>query len=406
LLKTYLDEYEDTPWDALKYLISEANYGGRVTDELDRRVLNSYLNQFYCEDALNVPNYPLSTLSHYYVPDAGPLQSYKDYCVTLPPVDNAEAFGQHPNADIAYMIFDTKTILSSLVSVMPRTSGGAGGKDTESIVITVLDDLMATVPKEWNLENIMKAKADDPSALHVVLFQEIERYNVLLKRLHHECAETKKGIQGLVVMSSELDNIFNAVAEGKIPPVWTKTYPSVKPLGAWMRDLVQRVEEMNLWIQGTYPKCFWLSGFTYPTAFLTAVLQTTARRNTIPIDTLSWDFTIINLDESELTQAPKEGVYVKGIYLEGAGWDFENACLMEPEPQELIVPIPIIHFKPVENKKKTGRGIYSSPLYMYPVRTGTRERPSFMINVELKSGAADPELWIKRGAALLLSLAV
>ena len=77
LLKTYLDEYEETPWDALKYLISEANYGGRVTDELDRRVLNSYLNQFYCEDALTIPNYPLSPLPMYYIPEHGPLQSFK-----------------------------------------------------------------------------------------------------------------------------------------------------------------------------------------------------------------------------------------------------------------------------------------------------------------------------------------
>ena len=49
VLKAYLDAYEDTPWDALKYLISEANYGGRVTDEIDRRVLAGYLNQYFCE---------------------------------------------------------------------------------------------------------------------------------------------------------------------------------------------------------------------------------------------------------------------------------------------------------------------------------------------------------------------
>jgi dynein heavy chain len=46
LLKSYLDSYVDTPWEALKYLIAEANYGGRVTDELDRRVLNSYLHRW------------------------------------------------------------------------------------------------------------------------------------------------------------------------------------------------------------------------------------------------------------------------------------------------------------------------------------------------------------------------
>lgn len=45
LLKSYLDSYVATPWEALKYLIAEANYGGRVTDELDRRVLASYMQR-------------------------------------------------------------------------------------------------------------------------------------------------------------------------------------------------------------------------------------------------------------------------------------------------------------------------------------------------------------------------
>lgn len=93
------------------------------------------------------------------------------------------------------------------------------------------------------------------------------------------------------------------------------------------------------------------------------------------------------------------------MFLEGAGWDRDNGCLCEPNPMELIVPMPIMLFKPVENKKKSQRSIYTCPLYIYPHRTGTRERPSFMINVDLKSGSAEPDFWIMRGTALLLSLA-
>ena len=55
-----------------------------MTDELDRRVLNSYLNQYYCEDALSISNYALSPLPVYFVPETRPLQSYKDYLQTLP----------------------------------------------------------------------------------------------------------------------------------------------------------------------------------------------------------------------------------------------------------------------------------------------------------------------------------
>lgn len=82
LLKTYLDSYQQTPWAALRYLVAEANYGGRVTDELDRRVLNSYMNNFYTEEALSTPDFALSPLPEYHIPQTSTLQGFK-VCLTM-----------------------------------------------------------------------------------------------------------------------------------------------------------------------------------------------------------------------------------------------------------------------------------------------------------------------------------
>lgn len=57
LLSLYLDEYEETPWDALKYLIAGVNYGGHVTDDWDRRLLTTYINDYFCDQALSTPFY-------------------------------------------------------------------------------------------------------------------------------------------------------------------------------------------------------------------------------------------------------------------------------------------------------------------------------------------------------------
>jgi dynein heavy chain len=56
----------------------------------------------------------------------------------------------------------------------------------------------------------------------------------------------------------------------------------MKPLGAWTRDLVARVEQLSKWaVTAHAPTIFWMSGFTFPTGFLTAVLQTSARQNNV-----------------------------------------------------------------------------------------------------------------------------
>ncbi|XP_046574741.1 LOW QUALITY PROTEIN: dynein axonemal heavy chain 2-like [Haliotis rubra] len=404
LLSIYLDEYEDTPWDALKYLIAGINYGGHVTDDWDRRLMQTYIGDYFCDASISQAFYKVSSLATYYVPKDGPLSSYKEYVSMLPNIDHPEAFGQHPNADITSQIQETRMMFDTLLSLQPQISSTAG-ESREDKVLDLAANIFKQIPENIDYEGTAKILSVDPSPLNVVLLQEIQRYNLLLDEIRVSLTDLERGIQGLVVMSSELENIFQCIYDGRVPPAWEKAYPSMKPLSAWTRDLVMRVEQFAKWAQTAHqPTVFWMSGFTFPTGFLTAVLQTSARQNSVSVDTLSWEFTVMTVDDSNITGPPKDGVFIKGLFLQGAGWDKKNACLIEANPMQLVCAMPTIHFKPVENKKKTSKGIYTCPVYYYPNRTGAAGRPSFIVAAELKSGEKTADHWVKRGTALLMSL--
>ncbi|EDQ90997.1 uncharacterized protein MONBRDRAFT_20211 [Monosiga brevicollis MX1] len=406
LLALFLDEYEETPWESLKYLIAGINYGGHVTDDWDRRLLLTYINELFSDQVLQVEACPVSASPLYFVPPDGPLQSYKDYINTLPGVDPPTAFGQNANADISSMIREARTLLGTLVSMQPAVSAKEGGS-REDKVLELARDMLARLPKTIDYEATAKLLAADPRPLNIVLLQEIQRYNRLLEAMRVNLVDLDHGIQGLVVMSHELEQIFECIYQGEVPVAWKATYPSQKPLASWMRDLVERIEFLTQWaVTGRQPLIFWMSAFSFPTGFLTAVLQQAARSNGVSIDTLSWEFSVMTVDDVNIVEEPRDGVYVRGLFLEGAGWDKRNACLVEAEAMQLVSSMPTIHFKPVENKKVAKKGSYACPCYYYPNRTGEGGASawSFVISVDLKTGDLPPEHWVKRGTALLMSL--
>lgn len=67
---------------------------------------------------------------------------------------------------------------------------------------------------------------------------------------------------------------------------------------------------------------------------------------------------MLTVDENTIQTTPETGVYVKGLYLEGGGWDKKMACLIEPQPMQLVVPMPLINFKPMEVLKKKTKGLW------------------------------------------------
>ncbi|AAZ13090.1 dynein heavy chain, putative [Trypanosoma brucei brucei TREU927] len=410
------DRVEDIPFVTIRYLIAEASYGGRVTDDWDRRVINTYISQFMCPAILTEERYPLSAAEEYYIPSGiSTLQAYKDECSLLPITDPPEAFGQHTNADIASRVAESTMLLDNLISVnktLARGGGSSGGASKgmseEARCLEILASLeepsKTAIPNPIDYDAVYESvKEDTNNALNTCLLQEIQRYNVLLRKIIVQKRELRRAVKGEVLMTDELEAVFNALLLSRVPPPWTSAYPSMKPLASWAVDLVERIEQMKQWGQRV-PNVFWLSGFTYPTGFLKGLQQQQARHDRISIDQYTWEFVVLPSEERTIVNRAKKGAYVRGIFLEGAGWNEEMNTLCEPRPLELIVPMPIIHFKPkIRDTKPRPPTIYECPLYMYPLRTGTRERPSFVVAVDLESGEAVPEHYTKRGTALLLS---
>ena len=124
-------------WEAIKYLTGEIYYGGRVTDEWDRRLLKSILNRFYTPNILN-DDYLFSPSGIYKAPPEGTLQSFRHHIDQLPLADKPEAFGLHENADITYQTRETNKIINHMLSIQPRLVLSQG-KTTDDVALEIAD---------------------------------------------------------------------------------------------------------------------------------------------------------------------------------------------------------------------------------------------------------------------------
>ena len=248
VLVVLLEEYQEIPWEAMKYLIAEANYGGRVTDDWDRRILRSYINHYFTDEAVKTPQYLMSSSSLYYIPDVVDLQGYREYVTGLPSFDKPDVFGQHGNADIASQIRESGKILQSLLMLQPQIS--INGRETrETKVYNVCLDILKKMPENIDYEATYKSVKHDMNPLNVVLLQEISRYNELLDKIRKSLADLQKAVKGIIVLTSDLEDSFSAIFEGRVPVSWSKTFPSLKGLAAWTRDLIQRIEYFSNWVK-------------------------------------------------------------------------------------------------------------------------------------------------------------
>jgi len=315
-------------------------------------------------------------------------------------------------------------MMDTLTMTQPKQSSGGGGKSREEVVNEKCAELSQKMPADFvedEYSHQIKRLGGLGIPLNIFLFQEVQRLQKVIKMTREDLLSLQLAIKGEVVMTEQLQAALNDIYDAKVPHTWLWTPGGdqaswLSPtLGLWFTVLLERDLQNRTWLQKNRPASFWMTGFFNAQGFLTSMKQEVARAHRSEQWALDDMEYISSVTEHEhLGALPKkgadEGVFVHGLYLDGAAWqnakNRQDRSLVEAVPKVLFAPLPVIHVSAVARNKKPKDSIYGPngpymcPCYKYPKRTYW----FFIFSVALPPGRDFvPSHWCLRGVALLCS---
>ena len=314
---------DSVPYADLKYIFGEIMYGGHITDKWDRRTCVTYLETLVVPEIYNEGH-------ELFIGFKSKVKgSYEDFLnhidINLPP-ENPSAFGLHANADISYLQYECSSLFTMLIDISGG-SGGSGGKSKEAVIEKMVQDFLGKLPEDFNLFDIKNriGPSENLTPYLVVLLQECERMNLLLGTMRKSLLDLQLGLQGALNISDMMDKQMTSMFTDRVPDGWEKNaWRSLKSLPVWFADILERIDQFAKWQESLkMPPSVWISGTFNPMAFVTAVMQTTARAYKWPLDDVETFTDITKMDWDQADAQPEEGAYIHGLFIEGARWDRE-----------------------------------------------------------------------------------
>jgi dynein heavy chain len=136
VLYNYLENNVKVPWENLRYLFGDIMYGGHITDEWDRRLCRTYLEEYmnpvmFDAELSLAPGFPIPPSNLDY-------NGYHDYIDQNLPPESPYLYGLHPNAEIDFLTSTSESLFKIVLELQQREivsgSRSEGGQTREENV--------------------------------------------------------------------------------------------------------------------------------------------------------------------------------------------------------------------------------------------------------------------------------
>jgi dynein heavy chain len=131
-------------------MVCEVQYGGRVTDDFDRRLLGTMGERYFKEQTMklgaNASEYPKG-----YGPSSlADIAAAKSFVDRLPKDDFPEVFGLHANAELSINIINSGKMFADFFEIQPKDVEAKGSLNFEDIVLACASDLARSMPQDFS----------------------------------------------------------------------------------------------------------------------------------------------------------------------------------------------------------------------------------------------------------------
>lgn len=437
-------------YSVIVIMIADIQYGGRITDNLDRELFSTYGENYFRENIttnefnfakVNIENSDGKDVQYVYkIPMGQEHKVYTDYIDKLPSNDSPEIFGLNNNADLTFRLKETGELIKTVMETRPKDSGETGGKSKDEIIQDRCRDLHHQLTYDYptNEYKDLINKMPGPKGymekgmnvpLNIFLSQEIVRMIYILYLVRKTFTDIIDAVDGSIIMTPEIVEAIDSIFDGKVPKFWVND-PSgaeiswIKPsFPLWFQSLLDRNAQLNSWLKTERPKTFSLAGFFNPQGFLTAMKQEVVRSNKQPkpgqakaggdgwsMESVEYSCSVLGeraqREMENVREAPGEGVYIHGLNLEGCKWKRDS--LDEATEKKMTYPLNILHVSAASTVSRRGpdaerrENAYNCPVYKYPCRND--KYLVFRVLLPCVGGSTDANKWKLRGVALLCSI--
>ncbi|XP_031619236.1 LOW QUALITY PROTEIN: dynein heavy chain 7, axonemal [Contarinia nasturtii] len=329
----YLNAFKSIPFEILQILIAECIYGGHMNDFSDRKCLKFFTEHFCSRMILEhgklANDTTLANVEAYFPHNYSTIDSIVSHIKCLDGKSDAEICGLHYNANTLRQRNESNFLIENVR--LAQNFGIPGGEDyslrsssTENErLLSCVKDILEAVPSEFDLKLNEFNSTLNADPLNLVLHQELRQYNQLLRCIRNTSIQVLNAIQGQIILSRDIETVAIEIANSKIPDVWLmKSYPTLKSLATFVKDLKQRIAFFQAWIETGSPRVYWLPSFFSVRSFFAAIQQNHSRKHNIAYNLLTFDYlTDDPVEPNDSSKCvPDIGCLVNGLYLDGAAW--------------------------------------------------------------------------------------